>query len=70
MGLHEAVGFEKVGVYRGVGYKLGGWRDVGWWERVIQPRPALPQAPADMTAARAMAGWAAAFEAGSSLLKV
>ena len=70
VGLHEAVGFQKVGVYRGVGYKLGDWRDVGWWERVIQPRPALPQAPADMTAARAMAGWDAAFEAGSSLLKV
>jgi phosphinothricin acetyltransferase len=70
VGLHEAVGFEKVGVYRGVGYKLGGWRDVGWWERVIQPRPALPLAPADTTAARAMAGWDAAFEAGSSLLKV
>ena len=28
---HEALGFEPVGVYRGVGYKLGAWRDVGWW---------------------------------------
>ena len=29
--LHEAVGFRPVGVYRDVGYKLGAWRDVGWW---------------------------------------
>lgn len=30
---HEALGFAPVGVYRGVGYKLGAWRDVGWWAR-------------------------------------
>ncbi len=29
--LHEAVGFRPAGVYRDVGYKLGAWRDVGWW---------------------------------------
>ena len=31
VGFHEAVGFEPVGVYRGVGFKRGAWRDVGWW---------------------------------------
>lgn len=31
--LHEATGFRPVGVYRQVGYKLGRWHDVGWWER-------------------------------------
>ena len=31
MAFHERCGFEPVGVYRGVGYKLGAWRDVGWW---------------------------------------
>lgn len=31
--LHEAFGFEPLGVYREVGWKLGGWRDVGWWQR-------------------------------------
>lgn len=33
IGLHEAVGFTPVGIYREVGWKLGGWRDVGWWQR-------------------------------------
>ena len=32
VGLHEAMGFTHVGVYRDVGYKLGRWHDVGWWE--------------------------------------
>jgi L-amino acid N-acyltransferase YncA len=35
VGLHEAMGFTPVGVYREVGWKLGGWRDVGWWQRLL-----------------------------------
>jgi len=35
IGLHEAVGFTRVGIYREVGWKLGGWRDVGWWQRLL-----------------------------------
>lgn len=35
IGLHEAMGFKPVGIYREVGWKLGGWRDVGWWQRLI-----------------------------------
>jgi L-amino acid N-acyltransferase YncA len=31
--LHEACGFEPVGVYRGIGFKHGTWWDVGWWQR-------------------------------------
>ena len=33
VGLHEAMGFEAIGVYRSVGFKHGAWRDVGWWQR-------------------------------------
>jgi phosphinothricin acetyltransferase len=32
VGLHEAFGFEPVGVYREIGFKAGGWHDVGWWQ--------------------------------------
>lgn len=44
VGLHEAVGFEPVGVYRAVGYKFGAWHDVGWWQRRLRS-DAQPQAP-------------------------
>ncbi len=33
--LHEAFGFEVIGIYREVGWKMGGWRDVGWWHRLL-----------------------------------
>ena len=33
--LHEAMGFEHVGVYREVGFKFGRWHDVGWWQRLL-----------------------------------
>ena len=32
VGLHEALGFEPVGVYRNIGFKHGAWHDVGWWQ--------------------------------------
>jgi phosphinothricin acetyltransferase len=28
IGLHESLGFQAVGIYRRVGYKLGTWHDV------------------------------------------
>lgn len=33
--LHEAMGFTPVGIYREVGFKLGRWHDVGWWQHVL-----------------------------------
>lgn len=45
VGLHEALGFTHVGTYRGVGYKLGAWHDVGWWECPLAPRAAAPPEP-------------------------
>lgn len=35
VGLHEAMGFTPVGIYREVGRKLGAWHDVGWWQRLL-----------------------------------
>ncbi|HET7458441.1 MAG TPA: arsinothricin resistance N-acetyltransferase ArsN1 family B [Gemmatimonadaceae bacterium] len=49
VGLHEALGFTPVGVYRGVGYKFGAWHDVMWLERVIAPRIADPPAPTPLS---------------------
>jgi phosphinothricin acetyltransferase len=33
VGLHEALGFQSVGTYRRIGYKLGAWHDVAWMQR-------------------------------------
>jgi len=35
IGLHEAVGFTCVGVYKEVGRKFGRFHDVGWWQKLL-----------------------------------
>ena len=33
--LHQAMEFELVGIYKEVGWKLGDWRDVAWFQRLL-----------------------------------
>jgi L-amino acid N-acyltransferase YncA len=44
--LHEACGFQLVGVYRRIGWKMGRWQDVGWWQLELQPLG--PEPPAEV----------------------
>jgi phosphinothricin acetyltransferase len=34
--LHEKLGFQKVAHFREVGWKFGEWRDVGYWELILE----------------------------------
>lgn len=45
IGLHEAVGFRRAGVYREVGYKLGQWIDVGLWQCELNDSAVPPVEP-------------------------
>ena len=36
VGLHAALGFEHVGIFRNAGYKLGAWHDVAWMGLALQ----------------------------------
>ncbi len=45
VGLHEAVGFEPIGVFRQVGHKHGAWHDVGWWQLALTTAPEDPAEP-------------------------
>ncbi len=54
--LHESLGFAKVGVLRRVGWKLGRWYDVGYWQLVLNdsddaptPTNAMPSICTDTT---------------------
>lgn len=48
--LHESLGFAQVGTMREVGWKLGAWRDVGWFQLELSPaaaeQPPEPLLPA------------------------
>ena len=45
VGMHEAVGFELVGVYRRIGWKDGAWHDVGWWQLELTHGDGPPPEP-------------------------
>jgi L-amino acid N-acyltransferase YncA len=50
--LHESVGFEALGVYRDVGFKLGRWHDVGWWRLGLSTGGNVPAEPTAFAALR------------------
>jgi phosphinothricin acetyltransferase len=43
--LHEHFGFEHLGTLERVGYKMGAWRNVGSWERLVGPMDDAEPAP-------------------------
>jgi L-amino acid N-acyltransferase YncA len=69
VGLHEGVGFQRVGVYRGVGYKLGAWHDVVWWHLPLRQKVVDPDPPADLPSVLGSEEWDAALTRGLPLLR-
>ena len=43
--LHEKCGFKAAGTYCDVGFKLGGWRSAGLWQRPLATMSEAPQEP-------------------------
>ena len=48
--LHAAIGMERVGVYRRVGYKLGAWHDVAWYSLRLSEPDGQPPEPIPLPA--------------------
>jgi len=40
--LHKSVGFSAIGEFKSVGYKLGEWQDMGWWQLDLLPTELKP----------------------------
>jgi len=54
---HEKLGFEYFATYKNVGYKLGRWKNVGWWqlqlnEYSLEPEPPMNFSTLDITKIR------------------
>ena len=45
VGFHESFGFTSVGIFSRVGYKMGAWHDVGYWQLSLQPSNGRPSPP-------------------------
>ncbi len=41
--LHGMMGFRRAGLYRRIGYKLGGWHDVAWYEKSLGSSDEAPK---------------------------
>ena len=63
-GLHEAMGFQLVGVYKGVGYKFGAWHDVAHYQMELQAERKDPQPPRPPSALIGSPGWTDAVSRG------
>lgn len=68
VGLHEALGFQLVGVYHDIGFKEGTWYDTAWFERPLQPRPREPLPPRRWSEVEHTAEWASALDSGLHVL--
>jgi len=64
VGVHEALGFRPVATYEKVGYKLGRWHDVGWWQLELMLPQAEPPEPSPIAALRDSPSIAAALAEG------
>ena len=43
--LHETMGFRSIGVHKDIGFKLGSWRDIGYWRLGLADSAAPPSEP-------------------------
>ena len=66
VGLHQAVGFRPLAVFAQVGYKQGGWRDVGWWHIVLRELPDKPLEPLSVDIVRGHPEWEGILHRGKS----
>ncbi|MCM3878880.1 MAG: GNAT family N-acetyltransferase [Vicinamibacterales bacterium] len=62
--LHEALGFKVIGVYRRIGFKLGAWHDVAWYQADVQPEAPNPPAPRPLNAVIDSPAWKEAIARG------
>lgn len=70
VGLHEAMGFQKVGIYPAVGWKSGVWYDTSWWQLSLRTdRDASPAVPLTPKEAQVLPEWEAALNAGLPYLR-
>jgi L-amino acid N-acyltransferase YncA len=70
IGLHQSVGFKPVGIYRGVGYKIGAWHDVSWYQLSLQPERLNPQLPLPLSSIFGSVEWAKAIDQGLAYYRV
>ncbi|HZS45527.1 MAG TPA: arsinothricin resistance N-acetyltransferase ArsN1 family B [Blastocatellia bacterium] len=69
VGLHESLGFTLIGIYKSVGYKLGSWHDVGWWQLRLKNSLEPPEKLKKLSEVKDTDQFQFAISKGESLIK-
>ena len=69
IGLHQAMGFQPIGVYRNIGFKCGAWHDVAWWQLALHEPSPEPKAPRELPLVVQSPAWDDALQAGLALVR-
>jgi L-amino acid N-acyltransferase YncA len=67
--LHARMGFEDIGTFKDVGYKLGSWQDVWWCQLSLGDLPDPPRPPMRIGEVSSSPAWRAALAEGQQLLR-
>jgi phosphinothricin acetyltransferase len=62
--LHETMGYQAIGTFRNVGFKFGGWHDVGWWQLPLRAAVDSPTPPLSLSEVQREPSWRRRLEAG------
>ncbi len=68
VGLHEAMGFQPLGVYQGIGFKNGSWHDVLWLQLQLRERASEPDEPRVFLVLQNSEEWREALASGLAAL--
>jgi phosphinothricin acetyltransferase len=61
VGLHERMGFNKIGIHHDIGFKLGSWCDIGYWRLGLSSGTAPQSDPMPFSVFRESLGFAGAL---------
>jgi len=69
VGLHESLGFEKIGVFMNMGYKHEDWHHTGWWQLELCPMQVNPSPPLAISQLAQQSNFPDLLKTGQHLIK-
>jgi phosphinothricin acetyltransferase len=65
---HLKMGFEDVGIYKNVGYKIGDWHSTRWFQLALQPHEKEPKKPRSFSEIQQTSEVATVLQTGNAIL--
>lgn len=70
IGFHRALGFQEIGIFRNVGYKLGNWHDTHWFQLELAGHILNPPVPKKITEVASASAFQSILDAANERLKI